>query len=121
MMSPWGRCSEEDTQPCSEKLSSPLSVPLPSVPQRSAQTSLLPVVAMVVGVATAVMAVMAVMVVMVGTASTAAAISTTVSAAVASASTVAPHTTVAIAAGGGMAGRGFGFAEPIPVGMLLHY
>src|ERR1700736_4091297 len=35
MMSPWGRCSEEDTQPCYEKLSSPLPVPLPSVPQRS--------------------------------------------------------------------------------------
>jgi hypothetical protein len=77
---------------------------LPSVPQRSPQTSHLPVVVM------AVMVVMVVTVVTVGTASTAAAISMVGSAA--AASTVAPHTTAATTAGGGMAGRGFGSAEP---------
>jgi hypothetical protein len=81
-----------------------LPVPLPSVPQRSPQTSHLPVVVM------AVMVVMVVTVVTVGTASTAAAISMVGSAA--AASTVAPHTTAATTAGGGMAGRGFGSAEP---------
>ena len=94
-MSPWGRCSDKDKQLCCEKLSFFLPVPLSSVPQRSPQTLHLPVVAMVVGVAG----------IMVTAAS----------------ATVVQYTTAAIAAGVGIAGAGFGSAEPTPFGMLLHF